>query len=227
MDKDVMKRLLREAGIPTAKFLALRSYDERPSFSAVVDALGVPFFVKPANMGSSVGVHKVGGEGEYAAALDSAFSFDLKILIEEFVRGREIECAVLGNDKPIASGLGEIRSNHEFYSYEAKYIDENGAALEIPAQVPAETTAKARALALETFKALCCEGLGRVDMFLKNDGTVLVNEINTLPGFTRISMYPKLWEAAGISYTDLIDRLLQLAIARFEKEKKLKTSYSR
>jgi D-alanine-D-alanine ligase len=227
MDKDVMKRLLRDAGIPIANFVALRSHDARPPFGEVAEALGLPFFVKPANMGSSVGVRKVGSEAEYGPALDEAFSFDLKILIEEFVEGREIECAVLGNEEPIASGVGEIRSTHEFYSYEAKYIDENGAALDIPADLDGETTDKARALAVETFKVLCCEGLGRVDMFLKKDGTILVNEINTIPGFTRISMYPKLWEAAGVSYADLIDRLIRLAIARFDKEKRLKTSYAR
>lgn len=225
MDKDVMKRLLRDAGIPIAAFIALKEHEERPPFRAIADRLGLPFFVKPANMGSSVGVRKVSAEAEYSAALDEAFSFDLKVLIEEFVEGREIECAVLGNEAPIASGIGEIRSNHEFYSYEAKYIDENGAALDIPARLDGETAERARKLAVETFKALCCEGLGRVDMFLRKDGSILVNEINTIPGFTRISMYPKLWEAAGVSYTELIDRLLRLAIERAEKEKRLKTSY--
>lgn len=226
MDKDVMKRLLRDAGIPIARFRALRVEDEAPAFSDVAGDLGLPFFVKPANMGSSVGISKVTGEGEYKRALEAAFSFDLKILIEEFVEGREIECSVLGNERPIASVVGEIETRHEFYSYEAKYIDENGAALRIPAELPGDASDRARGLAIRTFRVLSCEGLGRVDMFLKADGRILVNEINTIPGFTRISMYPKLWEASGISYGELIDRLIQLALERFEKEKRLKTNYS-
>jgi D-alanine-D-alanine ligase len=225
MDKDVMKRLLRDAGIPIARFIALGEGDDIPDFQTVVRELALPFFIKPANMGSSVGVGKVNDEDDYLKTLETAFSFDLKILIEEFIEGREIECSVLGNKNPIASTLGEIKSSHEFYSYEAKYIDEHGAVLEIPAKLPAETIKRAQEIAIKTFKALSCEGLGRVDMFLRKDGSIIVNEINTIPGFTKISMYPKLWEASGISYTELIDRLIQLALERFEKEKRLKTNY--
>ena len=225
MDKDVMKRLLRDSGIPIGRFISLIDEEPRPSYADVASRLGRPFFVKPANMGSSVGVSKVSDEGGYAIALEHAFAFDMKILIEEFISGREIECSVLGNRKPIASVLGEIKSRHDFYSYEAKYIDEKGAVLEIPASLPLQVSERARNLAIRTFKALSCEGLGRVDMFLKPNGEVLVNEINTMPGFTKISMYPKLWEASGINYTELIDKLIQLAIERFEKEKKLRTSY--
>ncbi|MBU4053099.1 MAG: D-alanine--D-alanine ligase [Proteobacteria bacterium] len=226
MDKDVMKRLLRDAGIPIAKFIALRSSEGIPNFAEVSKRLGVPFFVKPANMGSSVGINKVTTASEYISALKEAFSFDLKIVIEEFIDGREIECAVLGNDQPMASTLGEIVACHDFYSYKAKYIDENGAVLEIPAKLPEETIQRARELSIRVFKVLSCEGLGRVDMFLRTDGQLIVNEINTIPGFTRISMYPKLWEASGISYSELIDRLIQLAMERFNHEKKLKTSYT-
>lgn len=176
-------------------------------------------------MGSSVGVSKVSEEKDFDKAIREAFKYDRKILIEENIKGREIECSVLGNDDPIASVPGEVISSHDFYSYEAKYIDEHGAALEIPAKLSDEIIKKVQALAVKTFKTLSCEGLGRVDFFLKENGDVLVNEINTIPGFTSISMYPKLWEASGISYTELIDRLIQLALERFEKEQKLKTSY--
>jgi D-alanine-D-alanine ligase len=225
MDKEVMKRLLRDAGIPIARFRNLRDGETIPDFAEVVADLGLPLFVKPANMGSSVGVSKVTDEAGYVRAVEEAFAFDLKVIVEEMVAGREIECSVLGNSRPIASGIGEIKANHDFYSYEAKYIDENGAALEIPAQLPPEVVEAARQLAIATFTTLCCEGLGRVDMFLRPDGELVVNEINTMPGFTRISMYPKLWEAAGIPYTELIDRLITLAINRFEREQRLRTNY--
>ncbi len=224
MDKDVMKRLLRDAGIPIASFLAVKE-NEIPTYEEVVKKLGLPFFVKPANMGSSVGVSNVGEKMDFDKAIREGFKYDRKVLIEENIKGREIECSVLGNDDPVASVPGEVISSHDFYSYEAKYIDEHGAALEIPAKLSDEITKKVQALAVKTFKTLACEGLGRVDFFLKENGDVLVNEINTIPGFTSISMYPKLWEASGISYAELIDRLIQLALERFEKEQKLKTSY--
>ncbi len=224
MDKDVMKRLLRDAGIPIGKFLVYKE-KEAPAYEEVVKNLGLPFFVKPANMGSSVGVSKVSGKKDYDKAIRKAFKYDRKILVEENIEGREIECSVLGNDDPIASVPGEIISNHDFYSYEAKYIDEHGAVLEIPAKLTGEIVKKVQTLAIRTFKVLSCEGLGRVDFFLRKNGEVLVSEINTIPGFTSISMYPKLWEASGMSYAELIDRLIQLALERFEKEQKLKTFY--
>ncbi|MDR2257669.1 MAG: D-alanine--D-alanine ligase [Treponema sp.] len=225
MDKDVMKRLLRDAGIPIGKFLVLRSHEALPPFAGVTAALGLPFFVKPANMGSSVGVGKIHNEDEYRSGITEAFLYDTKIILEEYIRGRELECAVLGNEEAAASVPGEVISSHEFYSYDAKYLDEKGAVLEIPAQVPAPVAETARELAVKTFRALCCAGLSRVDFFLRDTGEVLVNEINTMPGFTKISMYPKLWEASGIGYTELISRLIDLAIAGFEKEKGLRTSY--
>ncbi len=225
MDKDVMKRLLRDAGIPIGKFIALKSHEVVPDFQKIKNKLGLPFFIKPANMGSSVGVSKIHNEPEYKEGVEKAFSFDTKIILEEYIQGRELECSVLGNEKPIASVPGEVVSNHEFYSYNAKYIDEHGAVLEIPAKISDELTEKVQSLAIKTFQTLSCEGLGRVDFFLKDNGEVIVNEINTIPGFTKVSMYPKLWEASGVSYTELIDRLIQLAIKRFEKEQKLKTDY--
>ncbi|MDR2742797.1 MAG: D-alanine--D-alanine ligase [Treponema sp.] len=235
MDKDVMKRLLRDGGVPIGAFISLRSHEAVPGFGRIVKELGLPFFVKPANMGSSVGVSKVHDEGEYMAAVRDAFVYDRKIILEEFIKGREIECAVLGNEEPKASIPGEVISSHEFYSYDAKYLDENGAALEIPARLPPETVREIQGLAIKTFKVLECEGLGRVDFFLREAGpgidgksrgscSILVNEINTMPGFTRISMYPKLWGASGISYTDLIDSLITLAVKRYDREKRLKTT---
>jgi len=225
MDKDIMKRLLRDAGIPIGKFIVLKSHESIPDFQKIKDELGLPFFVKPANMGSSVGVNKIHDKSEYEDGIIKAFYFDIKIILEEFIKGREVECSVLGNEKPIASVPGEVISNHEFYSYDAKYIDENGSALEIPAKISDQITRQIQELAIKTFQALSCEGLGRVDFFLKDNGEIIINEINTIPGFTKISMYPKLWEASGISYTELIDKLIQLAIERFNKEQKLKTNY--
>lgn len=224
MDKDVMKRLLRDANIPIAKFLVFKNCDTI-NFEEAVSELGLPFFVKPANLGSSVGINKVKDKKDFKKAVAEAFQYDRKILIEEYIKGREIECAVLGNDNPIASVPGEVMINDEFYSYEAKYIDENGAIIKIPARLDKKTKEKIQETAIKTFKTLSCEGLGRVDLFLKENGGIIVNEINTIPGFTSISMYPKLWEASGISYKDLIDKLIQLAIERFEKERKLKTSH--
>jgi D-alanine-D-alanine ligase len=225
MDKDVMKRLLRDGGLPVGDFITLRSHESILPFRKIKAKLGLPFFVKPANMGSSVGISKVHTQKEYTGAIEQAFQYDTKIVIEEFIQGREIECSILGNDEVKASLPGEIVPSHEFYSYEAKYIDDKGAALVIPARLPKRTIQKIQSLAVRTFQILNCEGLARVDFFLKEDGAIIINEINTMPGFTRISMYPKLWEACGISYSALIDTLIELAIQRFKKEKKLKISY--
>lgn len=224
MDKDVMKRLLRDSEIPIAEFLILKN-NENVSFETVQKKLGMPVFVKPANLGSSVGVSKVTNEKELEKAVVSAFKYDTKILIEEAIVGREIECSVLGNENPVASVPGEILPTHDFYSYEAKYIDENGAALKIPADLPKETIKKIQDMAIKVFQTLECEGLGRVDFFLKEDGELVVIEINTIPGFTKISMYPRLWEESGIPYPELIDKLIQLAIERFERDSKLETTF--
>ncbi|MDY6844605.1 MAG: D-alanine--D-alanine ligase family protein, partial [Thermodesulfobacteriota bacterium] len=225
MDKDVMKRLLRDAGIKIADFLSFdRTSTDKLKFDTIIESLGIPFFVKPANLGSSVGINKVSEKNEFENAVRTAFEFDNKIIIEEFVKGRELECSVLGNENPIVSIPGEIIPQHDFYSYEAKYIDENGALLEIPAKLSKTVLGSVQEIALKCYKVLCCEGMARVDLFLKQDGKIYVNEINTIPGFTRISMYPKLWEASGISYTELIDRLIQLAIDRYERDQKLKNT---
>lgn len=224
MDKDVMKRLLRDAGIPIGKFLVHRKQD-LPTYECITEKLGTPFFVKPANAGSSIGVSKVRTEEEYTKAIHEAFLYDTKIILEEMIHGREIECAVLGNDDPIASVPGEVILHRDFYSYETKYIDADGATIEIPAKLSDKEVTNIQALAKKTFQVLSCEGLGRVDVFLKENGDILVNEINTMPGFTKVSMYPKLFEASGIPYQELISRLIGLALERFEKEKNLKTSH--
>jgi len=224
MDKDVMKRLLRDAGIPSANFIVIKKASE-VTFNDVENKLGMPVFIKPANMGSSVGVSKVENEEEFNNAIIEAFKYDSKILIEESIIGREIECSVLGNENPIASVPGEIMPSHEFYSYEAKYIDENGATLKIPAELTGEEKNKIQEMAIKVFKVLECEGLGRVDFFLEQNGELKVIEINTIPGFTKISMYPQLWEKSGVSYTELISKLIGLAIERFERESSLKTSF--
>ena len=217
MDKDVMKRLFRDAGIPIGKFLSFRSHEPPPSFAETVAALGSPVFVKPANMGSSVGISKAHDAAEFSRAMAEAFRYDTKVIVEEYIRGREIECAVLGNEAPAASVLGEIIPSHDFYSYDAKYLDEKGATLEIPARVGGESAKRIQSLAIKAFQVLECEGLARADFFLCENGDVLINEINTMPGFTKISMYPKLWETSGIGYTELISRLINLALERFER----------
>jgi len=224
MDKDVTKRLLREAGLPVGKAITVRAGD-RITCSEAVAAVGAPFFIKPANAGSSVGVHKIAQESQFGPKLADAFRYDTKVLIEEFIQGREIECAVLGNEDPIASVPGEIIPTHEFYDYDAKYLDAEGARLMIPAELDDATADRIRSLAVETFKVLCCEGMARVDFFLRPSGEALINEINTIPGFTKISMYPKLWEASGISYAELVERLIDLALERHERESRLETSH--
>lgn len=225
MDKDITKRLLRDAGIGVANWFSYKKHQkDQIQFEDMKENLGLPFFVKPANQGSSVGVSKVRNEAEFTKAIEEAFLYDYKVIIEEGVVGREIECSVLGNENPKASVPGEILSSTDFYSYETKYIDESGASLEIPASLDQETEDRVRQIAIEAFQVLECEGLSRVDVFLKDNGEIIVNEINTLPGFTKISMYPKLWEASGISYPALIDELIELAIQRHERDASLKNT---
>lgn len=224
MDKDVMNRLLQAAGLPVAQFLVFRSGD-KIDFEAVKSKLGLPMFVKPANTGSSVGISKVKNPDDFATALKQAFSYDRKIIIEEFIEGREIECSVLGNDQPKPSLPGEVIVKAEFYSYKAKYQSDNQAELKIPAELAPDMIKRLQALAIQTFKVLECAGLARVDFFLRPDGQIFINEINTIPGFTAISMYPKLWSATGMSYTELVDELIQLALERHKQEKALQTEY--
>lgn len=225
MDKEFAKRLLTEAGIRNSKFLVLRK--ENPaSFKEVSDQLGIPFFIKPANAGSSVGVHKIKNAEDFQIKLSDAFLYDHKVLAEEFIDGAEIECSVMGlNQSPKASLPGQLKVNHEFYSYEAKYLDEKGADIIIPAKISESHIEQIRKLAIKTYKSLGCDGLTRVDFFISKSGEVIVNEINTLPGFTKISMYPKMWEATGIKYQELITELIQLALAKASLDNELKLSF--
>ncbi|WJV54641.1 D-alanine--D-alanine ligase [Prodigiosinella aquatilis] len=225
MDKDVTKRLLRDAGLQVAPFVTLtRANRSQHNFATVTARLGLPLFVKPANQGSSVGVSKARNEAEFRQAVELAFRYDHKVLVESAIAGREIECAVLGNDSPQASVCGEIELHDEFYSYDTKYINENGAAVTIPAKLSPETHDRIRAVALTAFQTLECQGMARVDVFLTNDEDIIVNEVNTLPGFTNISMYPKLWEASGIDYTSLITILIELALERHTQDSNLQSS---
>ena len=227
MDKEIMKRLLKEAGLPLGKFIVIKEGErENISWSQVAKELGSPVFVKPANLGSSVGVSKVENERQFQEALLLAFAYDLKVIVEEFIPGREIECAVLGNEQPRASLPGEIIPQRDFYSYEAKYLDQEGAILKAPAELPDEVVKEVQTLAVKTFLTLQCNGMGRVDFFLKDSGEVLINEINTIPGFTQISMYPKLWEVSGLSYSALLDELIRLALERFSRLQQLQTKYN-
>ena len=226
MDKDVQKRLLRDAGIPVVPFIATTEHAWRGAGNAIrrqALELGMPLFVKPANLGSSLGVHKVSRADELSDAIADTLSYDCKILIERGVDAREIECSVLGNEDPRASVPGEILPGAEFYSYEAKYSGDSEAALLIPAPLSAELTRAVQTLAVRAFEVTECSGMARVDFFLER-GTerVYVNELNTIPGFTSISMYPKLWEASGLGYAELISRLIDLALERHEARNKLR-----
>ena len=225
MDKDVTKRLLRDAGLAVAPFVTLtRANRAGFTFEQLSERLGLPLFVKPANQGSSVGVSKVENRAEFDAAVSLAFSFDHKVLVESAIVGREIECAVLGNDDPQASVCGEIVLSDAFYSYDTKYINEQGAQVVVPAAIASEVSDHIREVALKAFRTLECFGLARVDVFLTPDNQVVINEINTLPGFTNISMYPKLWAASGVSYQALITRLIELALERHQQDRALNSS---
>jgi D-alanine-D-alanine ligase len=228
IDKDISKRLLRDGGIPVVPWLTVSRAEWRESSGRVIEEvveklMGPPFFVKPARTGSSVGVKKVKRRDELADAVDYAFMFDTKVLIEKGVEGREIECSVLGNDEPLASVLGEIIPSHEFYSYESKYIDPDGAKLVVPADVKQPGADSIRKTAVMAYRTLCCSGMARVDFFLEKSGVFYVNEINTIPGFTGISMYPKLWERSGIGYSALIDNLIELALERHRDKMRIRT----
>jgi D-alanine-D-alanine ligase len=222
LDKDIAKRLLKEAGVPVARSITIRPGSE-PGFGELEAGLGLPLFIKPARQGSSVGVSKVATEEEYKAALDEGFKHDDKLLAEEFIRGREVECSVL---EEVEGGLfvsrpGEIvpAESHGFYSYDAKYIDEEGAVLKVPAELPPDIEAGIRATAAKAFRAVGCDGMARVDFFLTPDMRFLVNELNTIPGFTDISMYSKAMAASGLSYVRLIDRLVEHGLARAARER--------
>lgn len=235
MDKDASKRLVAAAGIPIPPYVAIKHCEWQSGQSYYQDWVekqwGYPLFVKPSNTGSSVGVHKVKQREDLQHAVEDAFLYDVKILIEKAVDAREIELAVLENNEygapPLISIPGEIVPTHEFYSYAAKYLDENGAKLLIPALLDKQQALKAQEMAKQVFEILNCEGMARADLFLdKHSGEFIFNEINTIPGFTQISMYPKLWEASGLSYQNLLSRLIDLALARHERKQGLKRDWA-
>lgn len=222
MDKDIMKRLLRDENIDISDYITCKKGQEI-KFENIVDKLGLPFFVKPANLGSSIGISKVNNKKEFKKALKDAFCYDRKIIIEEFIDGREIECSVKGNDKLDVSIPGEIVSTSDFYSYKAKYIDKLATKLQIPADLTKSEIDNIKKIALKTAKILELKGLVRIDFFVTDKRTI-VNEVNTLPGFTEISMYPKLWIYEGVTYSDLIDELIDLAIENFKRQSTLKST---
>lgn len=233
MDKDVSRRLLKAAGIPVVPTVVIRRNEFQEGNSAqwvarLESELGLPYFVKPANAGSSVGVGKVKSKQDALAKIHEAFEYDNKILVEKAIAARELECSVLGNDEPRASGIGEIIPQHEFYSYEAKYIDANGARLEMPAQnVSQSMVERIQTYAVQAFQVLECRGLARVDFFLdRQTGELFLNEINTMPGFTQISMYPKLWEHSGLKPSQLWDELIRLALEAHSQKSRLKTEFT-
>jgi D-alanine-D-alanine ligase len=229
MDKAMMKAMFRNAGLPVAEYIVVLrhkwEHDPEETIHDIETIIHFPCFVKPANMGSSVGISKARNWDELAQALSTAAQYDRKILVERAVRGREIECSVLGNDAPIASLPGEVIPEREFYDYDAKYADEH-TRLIVPADLTNEQTRAVQELAVRAFQAIDCCGMARVDFFLdQRDNKFLVNEINTIPGFTNVSMYPKMWEASGVSYAQLIDRLIQLALERHADTKRNKVTY--
>jgi D-alanine-D-alanine ligase len=222
MDKAVQKVLFADAGLSVVPWEAVRETawtEDEDGVSARIAALGYPVFTKPATLGSSVGISKVHGSAELATGMAEAFGFARKVVVEQGIEDmREIECAVLGNDEPVASTCGEIvPKGHEFYDYESKYLDEDGAQLLIPADLPPATRSRIQRMAVTAFQAIECWGMARVDFFVR-DQDVWINEINTIPGFTSISMYPKLWEASGLAYPRLIERLIELAVERHRIE---------
>ncbi|AIN47308.1 D-alanine--D-alanine ligase [Candidatus Palibaumannia cicadellinicola] len=223
MDKDIAKRLLRTADIAVVPSITLTNTNRaHVSYEQIITDLGSSLFIKPANQGSSVGVSQVTDRISFENALTLAFNFDHKVLVESTINGRELECAVLGNDHPETSLCGEIVLSDHFYSYEKKYLSEHGALIMVPAAISQEISNAIRLIAVRAFQALNCAGMARVDVFLTHDNKVLVNEVNTLPGFTNISMYPKLWQATGVSYSELITRLIELAIERDHQERSAK-----
>jgi len=230
MDKAIMKDVLRSHGLPVVDHVVVKrsswEADPAPVRAQVAGSIGYPCFVKPANLGSSVGISKAHSEQELDAAIELAAQYDRKILVEKCVeQAREIEVSVLGNDDPIASAPGEIIPSREFYDYAAKYLD-NASELLIPAPLDPETSDQIRQLAIDAYLAFDCAGMARVDFLLSRaTGELFIGEVNTIPGFTAISMYPKLWEASGIPYPELIDRLIELALERHAEKQRTRTTY--
>ncbi len=221
MNKLYSKRLMQTVDVPVGKFVSFTSMEkDQIAYSKVKQELGLPFMAKAANLGSSVGVFKISSEDAFTQAVDDVFQYDHTLICEEFVEGRELECAIIGNDLPQASLPGEIvvSKEYEFYTYEAKYLDPEAANIVVPADVPDVIAKKIMELSIRTYKILHCQDFARVDLFLKKDGTILINEINTIPGFTNSSMFPMMWKERGISFSELITKLIRMAEERNRKE---------
>lgn len=229
MNKIVAKRLLLNAGLPTTNFVSFHITErDKIDFKVIKKLLGMPFMVKSASLGSSVGVNKVKDEAGFDQAVADSFRYDDSILMEEFVSGREIECAIMGNHPAEASYPGEIVINnkYEFYTFDAKYVDPEAVRIDVPANLDAKLAEKVRDVCVKAYKTLCCEDFGRVDLFLTEQGKIYINEINTIPGFTNSSMFPMMWKERGIGYTDLISRLLDLAQERYDRGKRIERDFS-
>lgn len=229
MNKIIAKRLMKDAGLPTTDFVSFH-YTEKDKidFKTIKKILGIPFMVKSASLGSSVGVSKVKNEEGFHKAIEDSFRYDDSILIEEFVSGREIECAILGNNPPEASYPGEIviNSQYEFYTFDAKYVDPEAVRIEVPAKLDIKIAEKVREVCVNAYKTLCCEDFARVDLFLTEQGKIYINEINTIPGFTNSSMFPMMWKERGIGFTELISRLLDLAQERYNRGKRIERDFN-
>lgn len=228
MHKVIAKQLLKAAGLPVTKFLAFHfSQKDEINFKDVKKELGTPFMVKSASLGSSVGVSKVKNEAEFKKAIEDSFRYDDELLIEEYITGREIECAILGNTPPEASYPGEIviSKKYEFYTFDAKYVDPDAVRIDVPADLNKKTAEKIREVCVRAYIALHCEDFSRVDLFLTDEGDIYINEINTIPGFTNSSMYPMMWKERGISFTDLITQLLDLALERHNRSKRIERDF--
>ncbi len=228
MNKVVAKRLLNESGVPVSKFVSFNFHDKaKIRFESIVNKLGLPFMVKSASLGSSVGVTKVSKKAEFKKAVEDAFHYDNEIIIEEYITGREIECAILGNNPPQASNPGEIviSKNYDFYTFDAKYVDPNAVSIKVPAVLDKELIGKIRKLSVKAFQALRCEDYARVDLFLTKRGKIYINEINTIPGFTNSSMFPMMWKERGVSFTDLITKLITIAFERYTENKRIERGF--
>ncbi|MFN2222430.1 MAG: D-alanine--D-alanine ligase family protein, partial [Candidatus Promineifilaceae bacterium] len=229
MDKAIFKAVMVAHGIPILpwKLVLASEWREQPNqiLNSIEQALSYPVFTKPANLGSSVGIRRCENRRELQAGLNEAAAFDRRLIVEQGINGRELEVSVLGNDQPVASVVGEIKPRRTFYDYVAKYVSDDSE-LMIPAEISPELSSNIRDMAIRAFRAIDCAGLARADFLLdKDDGSLYINELNTIPGFTRISMYPKLWEASGLSYSQLLDRLVELALERSAEKAKLLTTY--
>ena len=228
MDKIISKRILRESGVSVANYLAFNKSEKgRIKYSYVVAKLGLPFMIKSASLGSSVGVSKVKNENDFVQALEESFKYDSMVIMEQFIKGRELECAVMGNSDPKAAMPCEVVlvKDYDFYTYTAKYLDDEAVRIDLPAKIDENVMEKIRTASVEAYKALRCEDFARVDLFLTQDGTIYINEINTIPGFTSVSMFPMMWQHMGMKYSELISELINHCIERNTIQNSLETHY--